>query len=328
LKETVNLYPHQLANAKRLAFLLEKRLTACDRSETGVGKTLTALEAVRLLGLYFVICSPKNLLTHWRHWVNEMGLTAYCLLISNWEAIKLDLHPRYFTRETGWKAPPEKFVIIFDEAHRAKSHKTQNTQMVHTARRQGLPLLLLSATLVQDSLSLSGLAYPLGLVARQSYWIAFAKQYGLGINYVWGGYEDRSTGMQRQALHALLDKCGVRTRRRDIAIADCLTQADLVDAANLADIRKAYTEQEQRIRELEGLEASAAEILVERLRARQKIELLKTPLFVEAALEHLEAGSKAALFLNFNDSVAAAVDTIQSRTASGNHHRRDARPPA
>ena len=59
------------------------------------------------------------------------------------------------------------------------------------------------------------------------------------------------------------------------------------------------------------MKASAAEIITARLRGRQAVELLKTAVFVEQALEHLENGFKVALFFNFTESVDAALPQLK-----------------
>ena len=92
-----------------------------------------------------------------------------------------------------------------------------------------------------------------------------------------------------------------------MGVLGCIMQADLVDSAQLSEIRKAYEDLSRAVRELEAKEASAAEIITARLRGRQAVELLKTRVFTDQALEHLESGFKVALFFNFTDSVDACL---------------------
>jgi superfamily II DNA or RNA helicase len=297
---------YQIANAKRLASLLRARFTACDRSETGIGKTVQALLVARELGLDFVIICPKSVRSHWLNWVSELELSNQCLAILGWEAAKLGLSPEIFDPQhpsASWfcGASPRR-LIIFDEAHRAKWFRTQNAKMLSQARGQGHYLLLLSATLIQSTLDLSGLAYPLGLVTAQRYWFGFAQQYGAGLGR-FRNYEDQSKTEQQRALHTLLDRAGVRTRKSEVSPQVVINQADLIDCPNVEAIAAIYCELSKRIAELEALGNRAIEEITVRLRARQVVELAKVKTFVELALEHLEAGAKVCLFLNFNDSV-------------------------
>ena len=311
-------FAHQQKTAARLLFLLRNRFTAADMSETGVGKTVTALLVATQLGRPFLVVCPKNLLSHWRRWTTEMALGGLCLVVANWEAFKLGLLPQFYGRKEGWRLPSGS-LVIFDEAHRAKSGKTLNAQILARSRRQGYCTLLLSATLILDVLSLSGLGYPLGLVAEPKYWSGYARRYGLGLNR-WGGWDDFSSPGQRRALQTQLALTGARVRRAEIALQSALSQADLVDLPNAEALRRLYASLDERAAELAGQKENASSALVARLRARQEIELLKVPSYVEIALEHLEAGAKVALFLNFTDSVRAAeklFHPIQVRTITG-----------
>lgn len=298
-------YPHQSASADALRTLLVRRKTACDCSETGTGKTVSGLLAAESLGLEFLIICPKNVKTHWGVWVSEMELGGRCLGVLGWEESKLGLHPRLFNPKDGFfLGVSEPRLIVFDEAHRAKSHRTQNARMLGAARRQGHCVLLLSATLLQSPMNLSGLAYPLGLVAQQRQWFDYSRQFGVGISR-WGGYDDMSTREHRLRLHHLLAQIGVRVKREDIpGFRDGIIQADLLDAGDAREsISDRYAELELEISRLLEEGENAAVILTARLRGRQAIELLKAPIFKEAAEAHLSEGAKVALFLNFNQTV-------------------------
>ena len=301
------LYDYQRAMARRHLALLLKRSITCDRSETGIGKTIAILRGLWLLlqeipQLKFLAICPKSVRSHWRLWVDAFGLGGACRGVFGWEEMKLGLCPHLYDRRR-WLFP--KSVIIFDEAHRAKSHKSLNARMVKAARMQGHYVALLSATLIQSPLDLSGLSFPLGLVAHPKYWFRFAQQFGAGLNR-WRGYDDFSSPAQREALHALLDKVSVRVRKAEVTPSMCISQVDLLDSSAFLAIRSAYAEMEREIAQLEAKQAAAVQIITERLRARQRVEFLKVSLFCDLAREHLEEGSKVVLFLNFTQSINAA----------------------
>lgn len=296
---------HQVESADKLRALLVRRKAAADCSETGTGKTISSLLAIERTEFEFLVVCPLNVKSHWNQWIAELGMSDRCLGVLNWEECKLGVRPRIYSKQNGFFMGLSKpRVIIFDEAHRAKSHKTLNAKMVQCARRQGHYLLLLSATLLQSPLNLGGLAYPLGLIPQQTGWFNWARQFGVGIG-PWGGYEDLSTKEHRLRLHNLVASLATRVKRSDIPdFVEGVYQADLIDAGEARDlIASEYDKLQAEIAELRSKEANAAEVLTARLRGRQAIELLKAPIFLEIAQEHLDEGAKVALFCNFRATI-------------------------
>jgi superfamily II DNA or RNA helicase len=306
------LFGYQLKMVARHEALLNRRGVTADRSDAGVGKTPVALKTAEELGQHFIVVCPKSIKSHWKRWVSDLGLGTLCLGVMGWEEAKLGLRPELFDRYHWPRIEEGRLLIIFDEAHRAKNHKTMNAKMVARAREQGHLIALLSATLIQSPLDLGGLSYPLGLVSSPRYWFAFARQYGAGLNQ-WKGYDDFATQAQRKSLHELLDKVSVRVRKADVAPKMCLSQADLIDVDNLEAIRSIYLALEAEIRELYAKKAAAVLVVTARLRARQAVELQKVSTFVDLAFEHLEAGSKVALFFNFTQSIEWAAHAFEER---------------
>jgi superfamily II DNA or RNA helicase len=305
------LYPHQVGMVQRHKQLLQLRGVTSDRSETGVGKTPAILRAAKELQVPFAVICPKTLISHWRRWCRLMDLKP--MEVIGWEACRLGKSSRLFNPhapvgKSRWLAewPQIKVLLIFDEAHRAKSHKTLNSRMVSAAAEEGHWLALLSATLVQSPLDLLGLGYPLKLVGSRRDAFSYARRYGVGLN-AWKGYADLSTRSQQKALHLELDKIGLRVRKSEICETMCVTQADLVDSDRASSVRMIYETLEEEIKELEAKGAKAIEMITKRLHARQAAELAKVPVFVEEAIRHLEEGARVSMFFCFTESIKAAA---------------------
>ena len=302
-----SLYPHQERMVMRHQQLLQARGVTSDRSETGVGKTPAILQAAKNLEVPFAVICPKTLISHWRRWCRLMDLAP--ITIVGWEACKLGKSPRLFDpKGLGLKWlrewPATKVLLIFDEAHRAKSKKSMNSKMVANATKEGHWLALLSATLIQDPLDLLGLGYPLKLVSQPYSAFQYAKRFGVCIG-PWGGYDSFATQSQKLELFGELDKIGLRVRKSEICATMCVHRADLVDSGAVAKVRGIYTQLEKEIAELEAKGGQAIEAITVRLRARQAAELAKVPIFVEECLKHLEEGSRVAIFLCFQASIDA-----------------------
>ena len=310
------LYPHQLPMVETHKALLTRRGVTSDRSETGVGKTPAILQAAKDLEVPFAVICPKTLISHWRRWCKLMELTPVSIV--GWEQAKFGNAPRLYDPNASgirWlkEFPKTKVLLIFDEAHRAKAKKTQNSKMVSCAASEGHWLALLSATLIQSPLDLLGLAYPLRLVQRPHDAFRYGKRFGVGLN-AWNGYADLSTVSQRRELHGELDKVGVRVRKADICETMCVHRVDLIDSEEAAAVRGIYEQLEIDIEVLHEKRTGAIEEITKRLRARQAAELAKVPIFVGEALKHLEEGSRVTLFLCFTASIEAAKELLRSQS--------------
>ena len=309
----MTLYPHQISMVARHVALLKSRGVTSDRSETGVGKTPAILQAAKELEVPFAIICPKTLISHWRRWCRLMELKP--ITIVGWEAAKLGKSPRLFKPDglgLKWlrEWPGTKVLLIFDEAHRAKNKKSQNSKMVASAAKEGHWLALLSATLIQDPIDLLGLGYPLKLVREPYNAFKYAQRFGVGLN-AWGGYDSFATQSQKLELYAELDKIGLRVRKAEICATMCVHRADLIDSGKAATVRGIYANLEKEIAELEAKGGKAIEAITVRLRARQAVELAKVPIFVEEALKHLEEGSRVMLFLCFQASIEACAIMLE-----------------
>ena len=312
----VVLYPHQIEMVNVHKALLTRRGVTSDRSETGVGKTPAILQAAKDLEVPFAVICPKTLISHWRRWCRLLELTPVSIV--GWEQAKFGNAPRlYDPKNPGIKwlkeFPKTKVLLIFDEAHRAKSKKTQNSKMVSAAASEGHWIALLSATLIQSPLDLLGLAYPLRLVQRPHDAFRYGKRFGVGLN-AWNGYADLSTVSQRRELHGELNKVGVRVRKADICETMCVHRVDLIDSEEAAAVRGIYEQLEIDIAVLHAKRTGAIEEITKRLRARQAAELAKVPIFVGEAIKHLEEGSRVTLFLCFTASVDAAKELLRSQS--------------
>ena len=312
----VVLYDHQVECVKRHIQLLRARGVTSDRSETGTGKTVSILQAAKELQVPFAVICPKTLISHWKRWCRLMDLAP--ITIVGWEAAKLGKSPRLFDpKGLGLKWlrewPATKVLLIFDEAHRAKSKKSQNSKMVASATKEQHWLALLSATLIQDPIDLLGLGYPLKLVSQPYSAFQYAKRFGVCIG-PWGGYDSFATQSQKLELYRELDKIGLRVRKSEICATMCVHRADLIDpgVVALARVKGIYNTLEQEIAELEAKGAGAIEAITVRLRARQAAELAKVPVFVEEALKHLEEGARVALFFCFQASIEACAVMLEN----------------
>lgn len=220
--------------------------------------------------------------------------------------------------------------IIFDEVHRCSGRDSLNADMLIAAKRQGIRVLGLSATLANSPLQLRALGYLLDLHALDKDQILQASASALGRSrirpnyYRWlrhygcrndprfGGWkwllgEAQQREVMLELRSQIIPSRGVRVRCEDIpGFPKCDIQAELYDVENPAEIDRLHAE----VRDALGIltEKSALDVapdspLTRILRGRQRIELLKTPVAEELGRDYLDKGFSVVFFVNFRQTI-------------------------
>lgn len=231
-------------------------------------------------------------------------------------------------------------LLIFDEAHRCagwQNNKYTNaagekvsrpplqSEMMMAAKRQRIPSLLLTATLADSPLELKGAGYLLGLHdgdERNDTLATFHNRVDPFFNWVRrhgckeGGFQQlefQGTAAEKLAhmtrIHnSILPDKGVRVRIADLGDAFPETQitAELYQAGSPAKVNALYKEMADAIA---ALEQHAKENhknpeapLTKLIHARQEVELVKVPIFVEMAQDAMAQGQSVAIFVNFRQT--------------------------
>ena len=136
LKDESGLKSWQIPASSILSASIRKWGAAIDGSDTGVGKTYSALGAVRELGMkVFVVC-PLVVVESWRRVIVDHFGLEYINVI-NYESLRTGKLVDQVSRERSNMSTIESFVwhipkdtlIIFDESHRMKNRNTLNAKM-------------------------------------------------------------------------------------------------------------------------------------------------------------------------------------------------------
>lgn len=308
-------FPWQADHAARLVAAIRSCGSALDCSDMGTGKTWAALGVARELGVTAYVVAPKPVLPAWAAAAAAMGVNV---VVSNWEMARTgkvqnlgtwaDKERKFFN----WN-PAVKF-IIFDEVHRAKNSGTLQNKLVAAAKRQNLQILMLSATAAQDPRDMSATGYALGLHSGKDFykWV-FANGCTKGF---WGGLEFRDKdGFILNRIHkAIFPHKGSRVRIADLGdmFPETRIVAERIDFGDNGKIQKAYAEMENeldRLADTTSEDGDALPITV-RLRARQKVELLKVPAIVEMAEDALAQNNTVVIFVNFNETLSSILEAL------------------
>lgn len=310
------LYDWQEDHTDKLVTSLKKHGVAKDGSDTGTGKTVVALECAKRLGLTPFVIAPKSVLSSWKEWHVKFFPLIEEPMILNYEKLRMGRTP--YLEKTGrrvrWRLNPKKILVIFDEVHRCKGDKSLNGKMLAAAKTAGLKTLMLSATACSNPTEMKAMGYALGMHKYTDWW-QWCLRHGCRRGF-FGGLEFRNDRKTLNYLHESMygvEGKGGRIRIADLgdAFPETLITADSYDVADPGEIDKVYEDMRD---ELDTLAERASEDddspLVAQLRARQRVELLKVPIFVELAKDAHEAHNSVVIFVSFRQTLEALSDRL------------------
>ncbi len=216
--------------------------------------------------------------------------------------------------------PGVKFLVL-DEVHKYCALDSLNADMAIAAKRQGIKVLALSATAADSPLGLKALGYILGLhslVGEDSFY-RFCFRHGCR-KRIFGGLEfgrdDDDRKFKMQALHrAIFPACGNRVRIADLgdAFPECAITAELFDFGDAERVNALYEKMDEALTELQAVQLadkSPEHPFTNLIRARQSLELLKVPLYVQLAQDEVEAGNSVVLFVAFKATMDALCEKL------------------
>jgi hypothetical protein len=322
----VNLLPFQKAHAGRVIDALRRHQAALDASCPGVGKTYVACHVAKTAGFQMLVVAPKPVLPAWRKVAAAFGTPV--IEITNYEQIRLGKTPygRFDGDQFVWSVPP-RTLLVFDEAQRCKSRTSQTAEMLIAAKRQGVRILLCSATAASNPLEMKALGYALGLHRVYDYWSwAFAH----GVEKGRFGMEFNGNLCALKRLHERIfgpGGNGARLRIADIPdFPETQIIAEPVGTGKEREIQRIYDEMKEELNralaqddwvqldDLAGqMEATAANHLTILLRARQKIEALKAKTIATMAKDGRDEGMAVAVFVNFDESIDEVARLLGTR---------------
>lgn len=318
VKHTDGLRSFQVPNVAKLCAAIKQNKAALDGSDTGAGKTYTAVGVARELGMEIAVVCPKAVIASWNKVIkNHFNMKPVFVLnyesvktgkykeIGSWKKISRTSNREYFQ----WNVP-KNTLIVFDESHRLKGHGTQNSEIALEAKKQGYTILCCSATNAINPIELKTVGFILGLY-KSGKWTQFLREHECEKGRF--GWEFSGSRDVLKKLHAdlFLDR-GVRVKREDIEgfpDSEVIAEAYNIDEQSEKELKRIYEEMDRELKYLQAQCKNTKEYKINAmtimLRARQQAELIKVPLFVEMAEDAIEDGMSVALFVNFSETVRA-----------------------
>ena len=304
-----------MTTAKVLSSTLRKYRAAVDASDTGVGKTFTALGVARLLEQTPLVVCPKSVRSAWREAADALGIPVLDIL--NVEKLKtgntpyLDRAGRTFI----WRLPRDT-LVIWDEVQNAGGIKSQNGKILALTRAYGLPVLGLSATIADNPLKLKALGYLLGLHQYKNHYDWCLKNgcvkspFGNGRALEFTRSPVLAVKYMKQLHGAIFPERGQRVRIADLDVfPDNAVFAEAYDLDKYTDeINEVYAHMLEELQQ-KGPGDNALTIM---LRARQKAEVCKLSLLLDLTGNLLEENKSVVVFVNFKETLDRLISDTHS----------------
>lgn len=309
------LYNWQEDHCDKLTESITKNGFAKDGSDTGTGKTVIAMEVAKRSGYTpFVVC-PKAVIPAWREWMEKFNNDPEHVV--NYEKLRGGKTDWGWIPKKGffrWKTlDPDKTLLIFDEDHRMKGHKSLNSKMLISAKALGFKILMLGATSCSNPLEMRAMGYALDMHGGKDWW-NWCQKNGCKKGRFSLEFKNPKPVLKRFHKHIYEQGRGSRIRIADLPKGSFPENLIIPEGYRLDDdIDSIYDSMAFELSELEQRVAdgeSEDSPLIIQLRARQKVELMKVPTFVELAKDAYAEGSSVAIFVNFRDTLDAIGDRL------------------
>lgn len=314
------LLDYQIIHVSKLLGCLGITSVVFDGSDTGTGKTYSAIALCKQVKKKPIIVCPKPVISTWVKVCKFFDVEYYS--ISNYESFKNCKYYKkqdieelknsdcpYISKKENkyiWNAPKDS-IIIFDEAHRCKNKKTHNNELLLSLKNKELKninKLLLSATIADTVKNFASFGYILGFYDKMSKAKAWVEDILR---------KSKNTGL-KCIYDELYPKYGSRMLINEIPnfpktqiIAETYTSKDY----------KSIRKYRKKIKEYEK-EKSLSKIT----KTLQKIELIKVPIFVDLAKDLLSSGFHVVVFFNYLESIKQFQEIMGGEILQGDTNQK------
>lgn len=332
LKDSVadKLLRYQILHVQTLCFILKnKHNVVLDGSDTGTGKTYTSLAVCKELNLKPLVICPKSIMSTWHKIAKLFDIPL--LGVVNYETIKkckmYDMNKKRvpcpyikYDNENNTFIWANNILIIFDEVHRCKDHKTLNGKLLMSSKEKNNKVLMLSATIIDKPEGFKIYGYMLGFYDQLKHannWIKYIirestkkKTKNTNTNIIYFQemnnriYPERGSRMRISELGDQFPKNQV--------VAECydLDKDVINEIEQMCQNIKKYKEQINN--EKEESDEVKKHRFAEITEFRKKIELLKLPIIIDLTNDYLENGYSVAIFINFRKSMKILMDKLNT----------------
>lgn len=316
----IKLHDYQARHAARMTALIRAGKSTADLSQCGTGKTLTGCEVVRQLGdPVTVVVGPLAAASAWERWSHELGVDVSFLNydmartgrtpVGRWEMRKRSPHSQQPRKTFIWN--PEIKLLLVDEAHRCKAQDSLQSFMLRDAKLQGIPTVMMTATLAETPLDFSSIGLHFGLFVEPNFypWAlknrCFKPPFG-GLAFTKD--ERRGEEVMAKIRDQIAPQC-VRITTAEIPdFPETQIEPLLIKLDNPDEVNELYAQMAQSLAKIDEMakeDKDPHHPLTMMLRARMRLEALRVPVMEEMADDLIQQHQAVAVFCAFRESLDA-----------------------
>ena len=303
---------YQIPHCLSLIYSFENSNIIIDASDTGTGKTYCSLAVCKQFKLKPIIICPKSVIENWKNVCEYFEIEPENII--NYERVintsfSKDNQEAYpfvlFNKETQsyeWLLYPN-HIVILDEVHRCKNAKTLHSKLLISLRGLNNKVIMLSATLADKIKLFKNFGYVIKFYDSPNKFSSWIKNLAKDYN------GDLAIALNKK----LFPFYGGRMRIKELGNMFPLNdvRAKCYQMTNADKIAQQYKMIEHAYNSIKEKAESAQYILPKIIRARQAIELLKVPTFLQLIKENLLDGKSSVVFVNFNQTMRTIADELQ-----------------
>jgi superfamily II DNA or RNA helicase len=331
------LLEYQQEHTNNITRILNNNNTCLDASDTGTGKTYSAIAACFILKLRPIIICPKSVISTWKNVseyfnidnpiiVNYETIKRGKIYNKNFDKIKADFIKIYrnnkntidkisFDFDNSKQIKDKNIIFIFDEVHRCSNLESDNCLLLISAKQTNIKMLLLSATISDYPEKFKPFFYILNFIDPEQVKkmdIDYKKYIRIVEAWIARDYKP----MVR--IHNMLYPERASRVRIDI-LGDMFPQTQInalpytMSKNRALEIEKEYNKLAIELDEIKNKkDKDKYNPLTLTLRAHQKIEILKIPTFIELANDFLQNKFSVVIFVNFTQTLKTLAEMLHT----------------
>ncbi len=303
---------YQIPHCLSLIYSFENSNIIIDASDTGTGKTYCALAICKQFGLKPIIVCPKSVIQNWKDVSEYFEIEPETII--NYEKV---INASFFTKNEEsypfvlfnkkektyeWLLQPY-HIVILDEVHRCKNTKTLHSKLLLSLKGINNKVIMLSATLADKIKLFKNFGYIMNFYANPNKFTFWLKKLMKAQKS-----EDESLVLNKK----LFPHYGGRMRIKDLG--DMFPKNDIrakcYKMNNADKIAEQYKIIEDAYHDIKEKAEACEYILPKIIRARQAIELLKVPTFIQLIKENIIDGKSSVVFVNYNETLRNIADEL------------------